>query len=447
MRPNRLVCGLLQGALYFSLFQSITLSQKLASTGDLDRIVGKAKYVNFGEDSHFMTGVHQYVAETFKHLVEKRGFRLFVFEAAWQTEEAFAQFMNSDRTTLTGEELFYLNAFSSKPIIEMMIWIRDWNRRNPNDKIRFTGYQPEQPVSDFAGLWAFTGKSAKFAAADLKSKAVVCRASTGEFKTNIDFISATSKRRRSGQPTYTAEERAACNKALDAIETFIEANRKELIKSNSKNAYLEAGAHINSLRVYLNSLSATLDASLTNKNPSLEEQKAMTGKVYGEGDKARFEIFQILQKTRYNGLKTFFWMHNWHAMKHAPEVEGFGRDPKDASMPGGTISIGTRLAAAYGKDMVVIGNIVPKAVCKNPICTPPPVREDSLETKFANFFGAGSALVDLRKPMNDEAKLPIVTPGSLYADINQGHFVNVVLNRQFDAIYYLSETTATFEDK
>jgi hypothetical protein len=116
-------------------------------------------------------------------------------------------------------------------------------------------------------------------------------------------------------------------------------------------------------------------------------------------------------------------------------------------MPSGTISLGTRMASVYGKNLVVIGNIVPKAVCKNPICTPPPVRADSLETKFADFFGAGSALIDLRKPINDEAKLPTDVPGSLYADINQGHFINVVLKRQFDAIYYLSETTATFEDK
>jgi hypothetical protein len=50
--------------------------------------------------------------------------------------------------------------------------------------------------------------------------------------------------------------------------------------------------------------------------------------------------------------------------------------------------------------------------------------------------------VDLRKP---NKTLPLTVPGSLYADINQGTFINVVLKRQFDAIFYLPETTATFE--
>ncbi len=104
------------------------------------------------------------------------------------------------------------------------------------------------------------------------------------------------------------------------------------------------------------------------------------------------------------------------------------------------------MAQKYGKKLVVIGNIVPKAICKNPICTPPPVRSDSHETVFANIFGAGNALIDLRKPGEYSMKLPINVPGSLYADINQATFINVVLKRQFDAIYYLSQTTATFED-
>ncbi len=429
------------------LLCSAVHAQKQATMDDLDHIVGNAKFVNFGEDSHFMTGVHQYVARMFRHLAEKKGFRVFVFEAAWNTEEAFADFMKSDRTTVTPEEQFYLNAFHSKAIVEMLIWIRDWNRKNPNDQIRITGYQPEQPVMDFNALWDFAGKSDKFAAADLKTKAAVCRAGTGEVKTNIEFIASMGKRLRSGQPTYTTADRAACNQAINAIESFIEQNKTELIKKNSRNAYLEAGAHLKSLRTYLNTLTYTLDQLTFNKTATLEEQRALQKKVYEEGDKARFEIFEILRQTRFKNKKIFFWMHNWHAMKYSNEVDAFGRTEKDASLPPETISIGTRMAQAYGKQLVVIGNIVAKAVCKNPICTPPPVREDSLETRFATRFGAGSALVNLLKPTAADKLLPLAVSGSLYADINQGHFTKVVLKRQFDAIYYLSETTATFEEK
>lgn len=422
-------------------------TNKEADLRQLDAIVGNKKYVNLGEDSHFMVEVHKFAARAFPYLVEKKGFQVFVFEAAWGTEEAFRDFMKSDRTTITGEESFYLNAFNSKYIVQMLIWIRDWNRKNPNDQILITGYQPEQPVTDFKALWEFAGKSKKFSSAGLKEKAKVCRAGTGDFKTNIEFVIETGKRRRNGQPTYSAEERIACNQAIDAIEKFIENNKNELIKKTSRNTYLEAKAHLLSLRVYLNTLTGVLDEGINNKNPTFAEQQAQQKKVYEEGDKGRFEIFEILRKTRFKNKKIFFWMHNWHAMKHTSEVEAFGRGPGDPSMPKGTISIGERMAKKYGKDLIVIGNIVPKANCKNPICTPPPVPENSLETPFQKVFGNYPMLIDIRKVTESNRTLPINKAGSLYADINQGTFNQVILVRQFDAILYFPKTTATFEDK
>lgn len=429
---------------------SVAFGQRQATFEELDAIVGDAKYVNFGEDSHFMTGVHRYVAESFKHLAEKKGFRVFVFESAWGIEDALVGFMNSDRTKIEGDESLFLNAFNSKSTVEMLIWIREWNRKNPNDKIRIAGYQPEQPVTDFNALWAFAGKSKNFETAGVKEKAKVCRAGTGEFKGNLDFIGAGSRRRRSGTPTFTAEERADCNKAIDGVEAFIESNKKELIKASSKNAYLESGAHLKSLRTYLNTITPTLDFSLINKNPTPEQQRDLTAKIYHEGDKARWEIFQVLEKTRYGGKKIYFWMHNWHAMKRSGEVGSHGREAKDvaAAIPGGTISMGTRMAQAYGDKLVVIGNLVPKVICNTPRCGPKAIpREDSLETKFASVYGGGSGLLDLRNAVKRESPLPISASGSLYADFHQGHFINVVLNRQFDAIYYLSETGAVFEDR
>lgn len=433
-----------------SLFITLPIFAQTPKEVDLtsiDAIVGNKKYVNIGEDSHFMVEVHKFIARAFPYLVEKKGFRVFVFEAAWGTEEAFRDFMNSDRTTVTGEEGLFLNAFNSKQIVQMLIWIREWNRNHPNDKIRIVGYQPEQPVTDFNSLWEFTSKSDKFAAANLKEKAKVCRAGTGEFKTNIEFIIDSSQRRRKNQPTYSPEERTACNQAIDMIEKFIETNKKELVKKNSKNAYLETNAHLISLRVYLNTLTRWLDESLEIKNPSIEQQRKWQKDGYEGGDKGRFEIFEILRQTRFKNKKIFFWMHNWHAMKYSTEIDAFGRDEKDASMPSGTISIGMRMAEKYGKDLVTIGNIVPKAVCKNPICIPPPVRADSLETPFQKIFGDKPMLVDARKITDANRNLPINTAGSIYADINQGTFTKVILSRQFDAILYLPETTATFEDK
>jgi erythromycin esterase-like protein len=423
-------------------------AQKGVDLTPLDAIVGNKKYVNVGEDSHFMVEVHKFISRAFPYLVEKKGFRVFVFESAWGIDDKLQDFLNSDRATVNGDEAFFLNAFNSKQTVNLLIWVREWNRQHPNDKIQIAGYQPEQPVTDFRNLFALAGKSDKFAAADLPKKAEVCRAGTGEFKTDIEFVISTSQRRRKGQPTYTDAERAGCNQALDALEKFIATNKKELVKKAGKKPYRESAAHLKSLRTYVNTLTYALDYGIANKNIAREEQARLSSKVYGEGDQARWEIFEVLQQTRYKNKKIFFWMHNWHAMKFAPEVGGYGKDETaESPVPPNTVSIGTRMAQKYGQDLVVIGNIVPKAVCKNPVCAAPPVRPDSLETVFQKVFGDQPALVDARKIAAANRALPLNTAGSLYADINQGHFINVVLNRQFDAVLYLPETTATFEDK
>lgn len=372
----------------------------------------------------------------FRFLAEEKGYRVILLEVAWGIDEGFADFMKSDRKELQPDEQFFLNAFNSKETVQLVYWIRDFNRQHPNDPIRLAGFQPEQPVTDFNALWRFTSRSAKFAGADLKGKTAACMASTGEYKTNIEFISFTSKRRRSGQLTYTTAERTACNLGLDDVASFIEQNKKELIAKSSHNDCREAQAHLLSLKTYLNTISRVADAGYEKKPLTPEEQKELGHEGYEEDDKARAEIFQTLYDTRYKGKRIMLWMHNWHAMKHADEVDVVGEGP----IPRGTVSVGERLAQIYGKKLVTIGSLVP---CKQP-CKEPP-REDSLETRFAAALGAGSAIINLKNPALQYRQLPLDMPRSLQAYVNKMYLLGVILDRQFDGIYYLSESKTTFE--
>ncbi|MGH9837971.1 MAG: erythromycin esterase family protein [Blastocatellia bacterium] len=415
-----------------------TASRSEASMKDLETIVGDSALVNFGESSHFMKGLHSFATSAFRHLAEKKGFRVFVLESAWGVDEATQEFFKSDRTAITSDEGFFLNAFGSKETIELLIWIREFNRQHPNDQIRVAGYQPEQPVTDFKALWAFAGKSKNFASADLKSKTAVCKASTGEFKTNIEFIGFTVKQRRAGQPSYTTEERAACLKGIDEVESFIEQNKKELIAKNSLNAYRETQPHLKSLKTYIGTLSRYGDEFTLNKNMTKEQELAWSHEVYETGDKARFEIFQVLRETRYKGKKMMLWMHNWHAAERSDEIEFAGQ----GGIPKGTISLGTRLARTYGNKLITIGSIVPCPSCKFP------ERDDGFAPKFAAVFGQGSALIDLRSNLRSKlapqsSNLKLDSPGSIIQQFHQSHLIVSDLSRQFDAIYYLSESNRT----
>ncbi len=140
---------------------TVPQEESLIDKAVINQIVGDSSTVIFGEDSHGMYKVHQLVPQMFQHLVEDKGFRVFVFESFWGLTEGFEDFMNSDRTEFNSMESYWLNGTSSsKPIEGMLVWIRDWNRKNPEDQIQLMGYQPENPVYDFTELLAYTDKVA-----------------------------------------------------------------------------------------------------------------------------------------------------------------------------------------------------------------------------------------------------------------------------------------------
>src|SRR5688572_9897743 len=147
-----------------------------------DQMTHGKQFVVFGEDSHGEKPVHELVPVLFKRLVEREGYRVFVFESAWAIDDGFKDWFASDRTTVDGDESFFLNAFNSQPIIDMLVWIRAWNRAHPKDQIRIAGYQPEQPVTDIAALRAYVDARAPKERAALDAALGPCKAGDAQYK-------------------------------------------------------------------------------------------------------------------------------------------------------------------------------------------------------------------------------------------------------------------------
>ena len=402
---------------------------------ELDPMMETVQFVNFGESAHGLLGMHLGATRMFRYLVETKGFRVFVFESAWGVDDVMQRFLqDSNRTTLTSNEYFFLNAFYSTSTLELLLWIREFNRLNPNDSIRLAGYQPEQPVTDLNTLWNVISRSDKFNATDFRSKFDQCKAASSDFKIDLDFVLYVNQLRNNGQPSFTTEQLAACNLSLNDTAKFLTENREELIIKTSLATFLEAEAHLYSFRIYANVLLAIGDVFALSTNLSQAEIYALGHRIYEEGDKARFEIFQTLYQTRYKEQKTMFWMHNWHGMKDAPQVWYLDH------IPNGTISLGTRLARSLSSnEYLVIGSVVVCPRCKKPM------RSDALETSFAAILGNGSAIVDAHHPKASHQLLPLAISGSLLVQNDESHLIEVVLNRQFDVIFYLSESKGISE--
>lgn len=424
MRPMLAACALIIGAHLWS--PPATAATAPVDPAPLGTIVGDARTVVFGEDSHGMEAVHAQIPAMFQYLVEKKHFRVIVFEVQWGVTEGFADFMASDRTTLGPLEQYWLNgAFVSEHTARLMVWIRDWNRRHPKDPIQIAGYQPEQPIRDFGVLLPFLDARLPAQAPTLRAGVAACRAADPKYATDLDFVIANGARMKDTKPTYTDDERSACLAGLDAITRALDTVKAG--RGADATALTMAKLHAYSLHAYVATIRRAIDLWITHPDAPLAERMRWSMESYGGGDAARMHVYEQLKRVRFPRAKVFFWMHNWHAMRHASETDVIAG--LDDGIPRGTVSLGERLAAAEGRKLVTIGNVVPcGTTCKEP--------EASVEPAFTERFGARPAWVDLRRG-GDAAALPVRTAGTLLANHHGFGFSEVVLSRQFDAVLYL----------
>jgi len=392
----------------------------------LDRLIGDARYVVVGEDSHRMPAVHSLVGQMFRHLAEEKGFRTFVFESYWGIEEVLDAFLASDRQAPDGRETHFLNAFASPAITQMLLWARGYNRLHPDDPVRFTGYHPDQPVTDAAALHAFAERAPQVAAA-LDSALTACNLSAGRYSSDVELLMAHGQRRLQKLPGYDAQPRAACLAGLQQADDAIAAAGNALERQTSRAAVREAALHIAGLRFFVEHSSPTADVvfAAMGAGKALIASGADLGTTYQRTDAMRMQIFETLQETRPHSGKTFLWMHNGHAARRSRDM-----DLVHNGQTARAVMLGTLLAERYRDALVTIGNIVPCKDCGEPA--------GSLEPAFAARFGDRVAVVDFDARESDG--LPLHTAGLLFAQYHKpisAWLDHVVLAEQFDGVIYL----------
>lgn len=377
-----------------------------------------------------MPAVHQFVNAMFRRLVEERGFRTFVFESYWGIEEVMNGFLASDRAVPNAEETFFLNAFASQPITDLLLWARAYNQAHPRDPVRFTGYHPDQPVTDAAALRAFAERAPALGRSSLEAALTACGLDAGKYANNVALLTALSARRQNKQPAYKPADLAACGQGLTELSKSIDAQRAKLELQTSRAAVKEAELHIAGIRFFVQESSPAGDriAARWLGSSSTDQPDQDVADLYLKADKMRFEIFEALQQTRRHSGKTFLWMHNWHAARNSQTI-----DIVHSGRRGRTISIGERLSQRYAEDLVIVGNIVPCENCDEPA--------GSLEPAFAERFGQRTAVLDF-SDKKSSAGLPIHTPGILFGQYHKpvtAWIENMVLGEHFDGVIYLPD--------
>ena len=399
----------------------------------LEEVVGDARFVALGEPSHALTGIHEFNTKMFEHLVMNMNFRVFCFESFWHLEFGLADFIKSDRQDITNYEGFLLNAFNSKPSRQLLLFVREFNRQHPNDTISLIGYQPEQPVSDVKTILRFFEdprlewpKNTK----EVLEKSPFIREG---MENDLDAVIYASDRRREGKPGYLAEEYDPIIAATDKLYNYLQDNHNQLSEWLGYNDYILLKQRTMSLHAYAEVWMKELEKAIQAENP--DDLSKFTSLIYSKGDSVRAEIFNLTMESRHKGKKAMLWMHNWHAAKNSPVIDG---NPEKQHPPEGTVSFGTRMHRKYGDDYVVVAGAVPCKACTYD-------RSLSIEDKLYEQFSQDTVMLNLSK-LSDTLKTKLDMPGTQWVQAGSSNMESINPLEQYDALYYIPASKLTSEN-
>lgn len=400
----------------------------------LGSIVGEAKIVCYGESSHGILNEHIFAAEMFKYLAVHKNFRVMLFECSWEIMYKAEQYFNDpDDSNLDYYCNFFLNAFDSGTSRDLLRWIKRFNKENPSDKIIVAGFQPEQCVTDGAGLKEYFARSKVQIPQDIIDLLNKHAFYNGTFKTEMEAILGYFQSVSGKAKHIDAKRRMELLNALARLEYIVEKNKDALAPS----FYAKTLCHVKSLIGYFGTINYQVEKLLAvdPNDPYYDIITLDAGKeTYTKGDKIRMDIFEIQKQYVYPDKKVMIWQHNFHAAKQsyaAGMVEGGVQIFDDPSRQRNAVPelpivmSGVWLDGRYGKDFVVVGSVLPKRKETNP---------DTIDYYFKKRFGNQTVLVDLKNAPQD---LPVDKALLLYERSNKGYFKNFVLAKQFDAVLYM----------
>lgn len=403
----------------------------------VEKTVGDAPVVAFGECSHFMSTLHEFSNDMFRYLVERKGFRVFMLEAAWDSNNVLMDYIRSDAPDIEPWMGLFLNAFDSPATRKTLLYIRDYNKRHPEDPLEIAGMQPEQPWTDYQELNAVLAKANLTLPPAIKT--LIERAVFGgkTFAHDIDVISFHGGKSRRKELILSREDTIALTRALDDIDRFLETGKPDVVKAVSEPAYEEAKLRVLGLRFYVHTVLLGRDLGTINPNPAEAQIERMTRDGYNMGDAYRFQIIKTQRETRFKGKKIFIWMHSWHAAKRSESIETTisGQPPK------GTTSLGTHLFRELGASYKVIHSVV--AVPDFPY----PPGTLTIDNAFLKLYGDKLAYLDLHHPTPKEKTLPLTVRLPQFSQIDNTYGGGMVLMDQFDGVAYFPRSGLTIDRK
>ncbi len=336
-------------------FEGSHLSLPHSGIGFVRDIVGDARVVSLGENTHGTRDFFEMKARILRFLVEEMGFDAFAIEATWPEAnrlDAYVRRGEGDaRELLSG---LYFWTWNTESVLEMIEWMRSHNERGGD--LGFYGFDMQYPgmalhnVLEYLRLVDPDGLG--WAAAQLDCLVRVANGPAGLFP-EIRYAD------------QTAEYRAACGASLGEVRDSLAARRGRYEASGGESAFALA---LQSMRVAIQyHLMVVGDQS---RDQSMAENTVWLQRRLG--DESRIVV----------------WAHNFHV----------------STQPGAQ---GWHLRQSYGDAMVVVGFSHESGTFTG-------VRQ-----RGSSYFGLDQMVLDQVRPLSHEAHLATAAPPRFALDLRK----------------------------
>jgi erythromycin esterase len=371
----------------------------LSDLEPLRTLVGDARIVSLGEATHGSREMFTMKHRVLEYLVEEMGFTVFAIEAnlteADRVDDYVMHGIGDPGAALTG---MYFWTWDTEEVLDMIEWMREYNlRRGDRPPVRFRGFDAQFADYTVSQVEAYVAR--------------VDPARSAAFRTQYDCIRGRTFSNYGQLPLQT---RNACVARLSEAMTTLEGRRSEYAARSSAEEYER---HLRYARVIVQA------ESIWSNRFSRDQFMA--------------ENVEYFADVAHPGEKLVLWAHNRHVAVDSLPWQG------------------AHLRRRFGDDMVVFGFAFDRGGFT--AVGPSGLGSYRIDASYpwggwdAFFRQAGKPLffLDLRKPPSAAVDRYLKTPNTTWAigALWNPDYANmrweVALQRAFDVIIYIEETTAS----
>lgn len=388
--------------------ESLDLSAPATDLKAIDPLIGSARLVGLGESRHDTREQLRLKGRLVRHLIEDLGFRVLILEESMAHAEAIDRLVRSEngdpRTTMKQLAGWYL--WDTEEMLELVEWIREFNRRQPSDhQVRVFGADVTAPalgvrevLEVLDDLAIDTGLDADSLGLDLQEG---------------DFWPTTWGR----YGTLPVARRAEISLNYERLVEAVGSNREAIVAVSSEEAYERL-----LLMAEIGQTGNSLFMSSDREEGGAIRESGMSRTTLWILDRAAADHRAIL------------WAHNLHVATSSFRMPGLAE--------GDLVPMGVQLGSALGDDYLAIGGTFSRGMYPNDL--PPGERvferpsADVMDGALARV-GHPAFVLDLRRAETDPAAWTWLGQAREWVAQDSMSFLTPV--DSFDLVYFVEEVS------